>query len=68
MKRLVNMFGSWGLTAKLIGLFFLFGVTPTDPVTFLIVPLVLVVIALGAAAVPARRAAEVDPMVALRYE
>ena len=28
MKRLVNMFGSWGLTAKLIGLFFLFGVTP----------------------------------------
>jgi len=28
MKRFANMFGSWGLTAKLIGLFFLFGVTP----------------------------------------
>ena len=28
MKRFTNMFGSWGLTAKLIGLFFLFGVTP----------------------------------------
>src|SRR5438094_86292 len=62
----IGLVGAVAVTRVLAS--FLFGVTPTDPVTSLIVPLVLVVIALGAAAVPARRAAEVDPMVALRYE
>jgi len=46
----------------------LFDISPRDPVTFTVVPVVLVVVALLASYVPARRAARVDPMVALRAE
>jgi predicted permease len=47
---------------------FLYGIVPTDPVTFLSVPVILVVASLAALLLPARRASRIEPMTALRNE
>jgi len=62
----IGFAGSLAITRTLQSL--LFGVTATDPVTFVAVILLLVTTALLACYIPARRAAKVDPMVALRCE
>jgi len=46
----------------------LFGVGQTDPLTLAVVPLVLLLAAVLACVIPARRAIKVDPMMALRHE
>jgi ABC-type lipoprotein release transport system permease subunit len=46
----------------------LFGIHPTDPLIFVVIPIVLLSVALLACWLPARRATKVDPITALRHE
>ncbi len=62
----IGIAGALGLSTVLKSL--LFGVGPRDPITFVVVPVVLMGVALIAAYVPARRAARLDPMQALRTQ
>jgi len=63
---IVGLFASF-VASRLVASM-LFSVSPTDAVTFAVVPLLLASAALGASYIPARRATRIDPMVALRYE
>jgi putative ABC transport system permease protein len=69
-----GLVGAFGITQFLshlpfeVRLLLLFDVRPTDPLTFTAVAAILSIVALLASYVPARRAARVDPTVALRYE
>jgi ABC-type antimicrobial peptide transport system permease subunit len=62
----LGLFGSWGATRLLRSV--MHEVSPTDPVTFIAVALVVAAAALLACLIPARRAARIDPMIALRAE
>jgi putative ABC transport system permease protein len=63
---IVGLGGAFALTRVMSSL--MFGVTTKDPITFVAVAALLVVVAFIACFVPARRATKVDPLVALRYE
>ncbi|HEY9430689.1 MAG TPA: ABC transporter permease [Blastocatellia bacterium] len=70
--RLIAIGGALGLAgafaAARVLKSMIYGITPTDPLTFIVIPLLLTFVALLACWIPARRATKVDPLVALRCE
>jgi len=66
LGAVTGLLAAWILRRVLAQL--VFGISPADPLTFLAAAIVLITFAASATYIPARRAAKVDPMVALRYE
>ena len=63
---MLGLVGAYALTRWMASM--LFGVRPTDPLTYAVLGLVMLLVGAVASFVPARRALEVDPVIALRGE
>jgi putative ABC transport system permease protein len=63
---LLGLIGAMSMTRWLVSL--LYGVSATDPLTFALIALLPMIVAMLACWIPARRATRVNPLVALRYE
>jgi predicted permease len=66
MGVVIGVAAGFGLTRLIASM--MYGISPTDPLTFVAVSVVLIVVASLACFIPARRAMRVDPIIALRYE
>jgi ABC-type antimicrobial peptide transport system permease subunit len=62
----VGLIGAFPFARTMTGL--LFGMSPSDPITFVVVPIVLALVVVAATWLPARRAARLEPMSALRSD